>query len=89
MTLRLAEIWAFLSALPPLWMMVTLLAYQAAYGLYCHSGRHPLANPVLISVTLVVNVFCSTYTPYQTYFDGAQWVHVLIGSATVALAIPL
>jgi DNA-binding transcriptional ArsR family regulator len=30
-----------------------------------------------------------TGTPYQTYFDGAQFVHFLLGPATVALAIPL
>ncbi len=78
-----------LSALPLLWVMVTLLAYQAASGIYRRSGRHPLANPVLISVTLVVGVLRLTNTPYQTYFDGAQLVHVLLGPATVALAVPL
>ncbi|WP_201406923.1 LrgB family protein, partial [Mycobacterium intracellulare] len=26
---------------------------------------------------------------YKTYFDGAQFVHFLLGPATVALAVPL
>jgi len=30
-----------------------------------------------------------TGTPYSTYFAGAQFVHFLLGPATVALAIPL
>ena len=30
-----------------------------------------------------------TGTPYQTYFDGAQFVHFLLGPATVSLAIPI
>ena len=30
-----------------------------------------------------------TATPYATYFEGAQFVHFLLGPATVALAIPL
>jgi predicted murein hydrolase (TIGR00659 family) len=28
-------------------------------------------------------------TPYATYFDGAKFVHFLLGPATVALAVPL
>jgi len=70
-------------------VLVTLLAYQVADAISRHSGRHPIANPVLISAALIVGVLLLTATPYQTYFDGAQWVHVLIGPATVALAIPL
>ena len=30
-----------------------------------------------------------TGTPYDTYFEGAQFVHFLLGPATVALALPL
>ena len=30
-----------------------------------------------------------SHTPYQTYFDGAQFVHFLLDPATVALAVPL
>jgi predicted murein hydrolase (TIGR00659 family) len=30
-----------------------------------------------------------TRTPYQTYFAGAQFVHFMLGPATVALALPL
>jgi predicted murein hydrolase (TIGR00659 family) len=30
-----------------------------------------------------------TGTPYTTYFEGAQFVHFLLGPATVALAVPL
>ena len=30
-----------------------------------------------------------TGTDYQTYFNGAQFVHFLLGPATVALAVPL
>ena len=31
----------------------------------------------------------ATGTPYPTYFEGAKFVHFLIGPATVALAVPL
>ena len=53
------------------------------------AGGHPAANPVLISVGILVVLLQVTDTPYQRYFDGAQFVHFLLGPATVALAVPL
>jgi predicted murein hydrolase (TIGR00659 family) len=89
MTPRLNEIWVYLAASPLLGLTVTLLAYQGAYWLYKRSGMNPLANPVLIAVTALVALLTLTGTSYQTYFDGAQFVHFLLGPATVALAVPL
>ena len=66
-----------------------MLAYQAAFWIYQRARFHPLANPVLISVAILASLLLATGTPYQTYFDGAQFVHFLLGPATVALAIPL
>jgi putative effector of murein hydrolase len=43
----------------------------------------------MISVAILVTVLTVTGTPYKTYFDGAQFVHFLLGPATVALAVPL
>jgi putative effector of murein hydrolase len=34
-------------------------------------------------------VLAVTGTPYRTYFEGAQFVHFMLGPATVALAVPL
>lgn len=89
MTPRLDEIWVYLSASPLLGLTLTLLAYQAAFWLYRRCSFHPLANPVLISVAILATLLLLTGMPYQTYFDGAQFVHFLLGPATVALAIPL
>ena len=86
---RLDEIWVYLSASPLLGLTVTLLAYQFAFSVYQRSGFHPLANPTLIAVALLVLLLSATGTPYRTYFDGAQFVHFLLGPATVALAVPL
>ena len=86
---QLAEIWVYLSATPLLGLTVTLLAYQGAYWLYKRANFHPLANPVLLAVAALVLLLAFTGTPYPTYFDGAQFVHFLLGPATVALAIPL
>jgi predicted murein hydrolase (TIGR00659 family) len=85
----LNDIWVYLSASPLLGLTVTLLAYQGAFALYRKSGGHPLANPVLIAVAMLVAFLLATGTRYETYFAGAQFVHFLLGPATVALAIPL
>ena len=86
---NLEEIWVYLSTSPLLGLTLTLLAYQAAFWIYKRVGFHPLANPVLISVAILASLLLATGTPYQRYFDGAQFVHFLLGPATVALAIPL
>lgn len=89
MSHSLSEIWVYLSATPLLGLTLTLLAYQAAFWLYRRAGFHPLANPVLLSVSFIAVLLLVTGMPYKTYFDGAQFVHFLLGPATVALAIPL
>ena len=85
----LGEIWVYLSTSPLLGLTLTLLAYQGAVWLNRRCGGHPLANPVLLAVIALVALLWLTGTPYRTYFDGAQFVHFLLGPATVALAIPL
>ena len=89
MTPHLNQIWVYLAASPLLGLTVTLLAYQLAFALYERAGFSPLANPVAIAVLILVALLTITSTPYQSYFSGAQFVHFLLGPATVALAIPL
>jgi predicted murein hydrolase (TIGR00659 family) len=89
MTPRIDQLWVYLSASPLLGLTLTLVAYQGAFWIYRRSGNHPLANPVLIAVALLVVFLIVSGTSYQAYFDGAQFVHFLLGPATVALAIPL
>ena len=86
---RLSELWVYLAATPLLGLTLTLVAYQLAFTIYQRSGCKPAVNPVAIAVALIVAVLMLTGTPYHTYFEGAQFVHFLLGPATVALAIPL
>ncbi|GGI53693.1 membrane protein [Oxalicibacterium solurbis] len=86
---HLNTVWVYLAGSPLLWLTATLVAYKIAMWIYERSGRSPLANPVAISVALLIAVLYATDTPYKTYFDGAQFVHFLLGPVTVALAIPL
>jgi hypothetical protein len=86
---NLAAIWVYLSATPLFGLTLTLVAYVLADMVYQRTNRHPLANPVLIAVTFIIVVLTLTKIDYKTYFEGAQFVHFLLGTATVALAIPL
>lgn len=86
---QLASIWVYLAASPLLWLTLTLACYLIAVRVYRLGGESPLLNPVAIAVALLIGLLVLTKTPYQTYFAGAQFVHFLLGPATVSLAIPL
>ena len=85
----LPEIWSYLSREPLLWLTATLVAYLIGDQLSQRAGRNPLVNPVLVAMVLLGGLLWVTKTPYQTYFAGAQFVHFMLGPATVALALPL
>ncbi|HEX6414112.1 MAG TPA: LrgB family protein [Burkholderiales bacterium] len=83
------EIWVYLSGSPLLALILTLGAYQLGVLAYERAARNPLANPVLITVTLIAVTITLIGMPYAEYFEGAQFVHFLLGTATVALAVPI
>lgn len=85
----LEEIWVYLGTSPLLYLTLTIAAYVLGDLVYRRSGRWPLLNPVLTSILFLVALLTVTRTPYPVYFDGAQFVHFLLGPATVALAVPL
>ncbi|NBS71968.1 MAG: LrgB family protein [Betaproteobacteria bacterium] len=85
----MTEIWVYLSGSPLLALVFTLSAYLLGLSVYEKSQRHPLANPVLIAVIVVAVSITVLNMPYAKYFEGAQFVHFLLGTATVALAIPI
>ena len=82
-------LWVYLAASPLLWLTLTLAAYVLAEAVAVRCKRHPLANPVLLAVAMMAALLGATHTSYATYFEGAQFVHFLLGPATVALAVPL
>ncbi|MCH8466343.1 MAG: LrgB family protein [Roseinatronobacter sp.] len=84
-----ADIWSYLAQTPLIWLTATLIAYLIGDYLAQRAGRAPLANPVLIAVVLLAALLWASDTSYAQYFEGAQFVHFLLGPATVALAIPL
>jgi putative effector of murein hydrolase len=83
------EIWVYLSGSPLLALFLTLAAYHVGVLVYERAERHPVANPVGIAVVLVAGAISAIDMSYETYFEGAQFVHFLLGTATVALAVPI
>lgn len=83
------DIWTYLSSEPLLWLTATLLAYSIGDALFRASGRKPWVNPVLIAVVLLALTLFATGTPYESYFEGAKFVHFMLGPATICLAAPL
>jgi putative effector of murein hydrolase len=86
---QIHEIWVYLSGSPLLALTLTLAAWQLGTVLYERSGRNPLVNPVAIAVAAVAAAILAIDMPYPTYFEGAQFVHFLLGTATVSLAVPI
>jgi putative effector of murein hydrolase len=85
----LQHLWTPLAATPLLWLTLTIAAYVAGQVVQRVFRGSPLASPVLVAIAIVAGIVLATGTSYQTYFAGAQFIHFLLGPATVALAIPL
>ncbi len=82
-------LWVYLATSPLLWLAATLAVWLAATGLAGLSPGNPLLNPILFSIAAIATVLCVSGIDYAAYFEGAQFIHFLLGPATVALGIPL
>lgn len=89
MSEEIFALWTYLSAQPLTGLTLTLVAYALAEAVHERTGRAALTHPVLVSVTLLAALLYLTETPYRRFFDGAKFVHFLLGPATVALAVPI
>jgi predicted murein hydrolase (TIGR00659 family) len=83
------DIWTYLASEPLLWLTVTLAAYVVGDMCFNASGKRAIVNPVLIAVVLLALALYLSGTSYETYFNGAKFVHFMLGPATVCLAVPL
>ena len=87
--LPIAEIWVYLAGSPLFALLLTLVAYEVGVTIYERANRNPFANPVAIAVIIVAIGISLIDMPYTKYFEGAQFIHFLLGTATVALAVPI
>lgn len=87
--MHLNAIWVYLTGDPLLWLSITVTLFWLAKLIYTKLNGLPLLNPVLISIATIVALLLLTDTDYDQYFEGAQFIHFLLGPATVSLAVPL
>ncbi|SFU30033.1 LrgB family protein [Halomonas korlensis] len=83
------QLWVYLSGNPLLSLLITLVAFAAAVRINRALGGSSLFHPVTLSVAMLIGLLLLVDMDYATYFEGAQFIHFLLGPATVALAIPL
>lgn len=86
---KLFHLWVYLETTPLLGLTATLVVYRIAVEISRLTRGHAMANPVLISIAILAALLLATGTPYSAYFQGAQYIHFLLGPATVALALPM
>jgi putative effector of murein hydrolase len=86
---KLYSIWVYLQAEPLFWLTLTIGSYLIADYIYKKSNLFPLLNPVAISILIISLILLSFNIQYERYFEGAKFIHFLLGPATVALAIPI
>jgi putative effector of murein hydrolase len=68
---------------------LTVAVFAGATWLYQKSGRVAVLQPVLIAIMLLSLLLVLTHFSYQTYFEATRPLHILLGPAIVALAVPL
>jgi len=88
-TMPLDAFWVYLAASPLWWLTLTLGVYIAMQKVSQIGRNHPLLNPAAWAIVILIVVVRTTGTSYHDYFEGAQFLHFLLGPATVALAVPL
>ncbi len=83
------HVWSYLQTQPLLGLTATLCTWELACFIDLRAGHKPISNPTFLSIAFLACALLVTGTPYSAYFNGAQYVHFLLGPATVALAIPM
>jgi predicted murein hydrolase (TIGR00659 family) len=74
---------------PILWLPLTLAIYAASTALYRRYDKAPFLNPTLLTIAGIAPILIFTAVPYQKYFESVSILHYLLGTAVVALALPL
>ncbi|MCL2829264.1 MAG: LrgB family protein [Betaproteobacteria bacterium] len=81
--------WHWLQPTPLFGFTLTLGAFALGQVVARLCRGHPLSNPMLLAPVFIGAVLLAADVSYPVYFEGAKFLHFLLGTATVALAIPL
>lgn len=88
MTLEWEAAWQAVIHHPLFGVAITLAAFQLSYAAY-DKTRWVFLQPVLLSMLLVIGMLLACGLGYEEYRGSAQLLTVMLGPATVALAVPL
>ncbi|CAM3674535.1 Inner membrane protein YohK [Vibrio aerogenes CECT 7868] len=71
-----------------MWLVITIIVFLFARWL-CNKLKNPLANPLLLSVIILISLLMLTGVPYPAYAKDTSVINFLLQPAVVALAYPL
>src|SRR5690554_852858 len=85
----MASLFDHLLHLPLTWLLATLAVYKFSLMVQRRANYSALAHPVVVSAAILVVVLLVVGVDYEVYFNGSRFIHLMLGPATVALAVPL
>lgn len=71
-----------------MWLIITLCVFYSARW-FSNKVSHPINNPILVSLFILIPLLLALDIPYQQYAEQNQWLSYLLEPAVVALAYPL
>lgn len=71
-----------------IWLLTTVVVFYTA-RLISKRLQHPIVNPLLICLLVIIPLLMWLHVPYETYFEQNKWINALLEPAVVALAFPL
>lgn len=71
-----------------MWLLVTIVVFLAARQIAI-KVNNPIANPLLISIAVLIPLLIFLKVPFETYYADNEYISFLLQPAVVALAYPL
>ncbi|MDD9197351.1 CidB/LrgB family autolysis modulator [Aliivibrio sp. S3MY1] len=71
-----------------MWVILTVIVFYSARW-FAKRFPHPINNPLLLSVFIVIPILMVLQVPYDTYYADNAFLSYLLQPAVVALAYPL
>ena len=75
--------------MPLFWAILTIAAFTVGQYVYRLLGNTAFLPPILTGIILVSVVLEVTGTSFDTYMEGGQYLHLMLGPVVVMLAVPL
>ena len=69
------DVWAYLRSTPLLLLMMTMMNYLVGFRCFEKAKRSPIVSLVAVAASILGFILKITATPYNVYFEGAQFVH--------------